>query len=49
MSKVMICTPDNVPVVHERLEGLMHNSEAPMEQSPAEVSKDFFINILLAA
>ena len=48
-SKVMICTPDNIPVVHEWLEGLMHNSEAPMEQSLAEVSEDFFIDILSAA
>ena len=45
-SKMVIGTADNIPVVHERLEGIVDYLKRSMEYTAAEVSKGFIVGVL---
>ena len=42
---MVIRAPNDIPLAHKWLEGLVHHNEAPMEESAAEISKDLFVDI----
>ena len=45
-SKVVIRTMNDIPVMHERLEGLVDCCEGSVEYMVAEISKSFIVGIL---